>query len=90
MRREERVAMVVNDEPAFMAWFLGAMRSGIVPVPLSTMLTGDELGAVVADAGAPIAGIFGQVRGQRNRKMGRPDQGERRHGGLTFCCLLLV
>ena len=44
--------MVVNDEPAFVAWFLGGLRSGVVPVPLSTMLTGDELAAIVADAGA--------------------------------------
>ena len=28
----DRVALVVNDEPAFLAWFLGAMRSGVVPV----------------------------------------------------------
>jgi benzoate-CoA ligase len=48
----ERVALVVNDEPAFVAWFLGGLRSGVVPVPLSTMLTGDELAAIVADAGA--------------------------------------
>src|SRR5262245_52598449 len=48
----ERVALVVNDEPAFVAWFLGGLRSGIVPIPLSTMLTGDELAAIVADAGA--------------------------------------
>jgi benzoate-CoA ligase family protein len=48
----ERVAMVVNDEPAFVAWFLGALRSGVVPVPLSTMLTGDELAVIVADAEA--------------------------------------
>jgi benzoate-CoA ligase len=53
-RPGERVAMVVNDEPAFVAWFLGALRSGIVPVPLSTMLTADELAAVVADAGAGV------------------------------------
>lgn len=52
VRVGERVAMVVNDEPAFVAWFLGALRSGVVPVPLSTMLTPDELGAVIADAEA--------------------------------------
>ncbi len=52
VRPGERVAMVVNDEPGFMAWFLGALRSGVVPVPLSTMLTPDELGAIAADAGA--------------------------------------
>src|SRR3954471_14463815 len=54
VRREERVVMVVNDEPAFPAWFLGAMRSGAVAVPLSTMLTADDLGAIVDDAGAGV------------------------------------
>ena len=49
-----RVAMVVNDEPAFPAWFLGCQRSGVVPVPLSTMLTGGELGEIVADSGAAV------------------------------------
>ena len=48
----ERVALVLNDDVAFPAWFLGAQRSGVVPVPLSTMLTGTELGAIIADAGA--------------------------------------
>ncbi len=48
----ERVAMVVNDEPDFVAWFLGSLRQAVVPVPLSTMLTGTELGGIVADCGA--------------------------------------
>jgi benzoate-CoA ligase family protein len=48
----ERVAMVINDEPGFHAWFLGGLRSGVVPVPLSTMLTSDDLATIVADAGA--------------------------------------
>ncbi|GAC1386967.1 MAG: benzoate-CoA ligase family protein [Acidimicrobiales bacterium] len=48
----ERVVLVVDDEPAFFAWFLGALRSGVIPVPLSTMLTGSDLGAIVADSGA--------------------------------------
>jgi benzoate-CoA ligase len=52
VRASERVVLVVNDEPAFVAWFLGALRSGVVPVPLSTMVTADDLGAMVADAGA--------------------------------------
>lgn len=52
VRRGERVALVVDDELAFPAWFLGALRSGVVPVPLSTMLTPGDLAAIVADAGA--------------------------------------
>lgn len=50
----DRVAMVVNDEPGWVAWFLGAMRSGAIPVPLSTMLTGDDIAAIVADARASL------------------------------------
>jgi benzoate-CoA ligase family protein len=54
VRPEERVALILNDEPAFPAWFLGSMRAGVVPVPLSTMLTDRELGAIVDDAGAAV------------------------------------
>ena len=55
VRRGERVALVLDDELAFPAWFLGALRSGVVPVPLSTMLTPAELAPIVADAGAGVA-----------------------------------
>lgn len=50
----DRVAMVVNDEPGFVAWYLGAMRSGAIPIPLSTMLTGDDIAAIVDDAQASL------------------------------------
>lgn len=48
----DRVAMVVKDDLSFVAMFLGALRSGVVPVPLSTMLSGAELGPIVHDSGA--------------------------------------
>jgi benzoate-CoA ligase family protein len=54
VRPGERVAMIVNDEPAFVAWFLGVLRSGGVAVPLSTMLTPDDLGGIIEDAGAGV------------------------------------
>jgi benzoate-CoA ligase family protein len=54
VRAGDRVAMVVNDEPAFVAFFLGAIRSGAIPVPLSTMLTGADLEAIVGDAQASV------------------------------------
>ncbi|MEM9043023.1 MAG: benzoate-CoA ligase family protein [Actinomycetota bacterium] len=50
----DRVAMVVRDDEHFPAFFLGAQRSGVVPVPLSTMLKGDALGEIVADSGARV------------------------------------
>ena len=48
----DRIAMVVNDEPGFVALFLGAQRGGFVPIPLSTMLSASELAPIVADSGA--------------------------------------
>lgn len=53
----DRLAMVVQDDEAFPALFLGAQRSGIVPVPLSTMLKGRALGEIIADAGASVVAI---------------------------------
>jgi len=50
----DRVAMVVPDDATFPSIFLGAQRSGIVPVPLSTMLRGEALGEIVADSGAGV------------------------------------
>ena len=54
VQRGDRVAMVVNDEPGFVAFFLAAIRSGAIPVPLSTMLTGPDIAAIVDDAGATL------------------------------------
>ena len=54
VRRGERVALLLDDELAFPAWFLGGMRSGVIPVPLSTMLTPPEVAAIVADAEAGV------------------------------------
>jgi benzoate-CoA ligase family protein len=48
----DRIAMVVNDEPGFISLFLGAQRGGFIPIPLSTMLSANELSPIVADSGA--------------------------------------
>jgi benzoate-CoA ligase family protein len=55
----ERVLMVMNDDPVFVAWFLGCMRSGIVPVPVSTMLMGKDLAALAVDCSARILVVSG-------------------------------
>jgi len=61
--RTERIVLVMDDEPNWLAWFLGALRSGVVPVPLSTMLTQGELAPVVTDAvaGAVVASARGRT-----------------------------
>ncbi len=58
VHRSERVALVMDDTPATLAWLVGALRSGVVPVPLSTMATGAELGALVDD-GVAAAVVVG-------------------------------
>src|SRR3982075_3835477 len=53
-RREERVAMIMLDTIDFPAVFLGAIRAGIVPVPLNTLLTSDQYAYVLADCRARV------------------------------------
>ncbi|MGJ5134769.1 benzoate-CoA ligase family protein [Bradyrhizobium oligotrophicum] len=54
VRREERVAMIMLDTVDFPAVFLGAMRAGVVPVPLNTLLTSDQYAYVLADCRARV------------------------------------
>jgi benzoate-CoA ligase family protein len=62
VRRSERVALVMDDEPSLVAWFLGALRSGVVPVTLSTMLRADDLGPVIEDAVADVVVVSARHR----------------------------
>src|SRR5690606_35508777 len=54
LRPEERVMLFMPDGPSMAAAVLAAMRLGAVPVPVSTMLTGPELAALLADSRARI------------------------------------
>src|SRR6266702_8678468 len=54
VRREERVAMIMLDTVDFPSVFLGAIRAGIVPVPLNTLLTTDQYAYVLADCRARV------------------------------------
>jgi benzoate-CoA ligase family protein len=54
LRSEERVVLVANDEPGFLACFLGALRMGAVPVPVSTMLRPADAAGIAADARARL------------------------------------
>jgi len=54
VRREERVAMIMLDTIDFPAVFLGAIRAGIVPVPLNTLLTAEQYAYVLADCRARV------------------------------------
>lgn len=52
VRPEERVLFCMADGPELACAILAAMRIGAVAVPCSTMLTGRELGTLVADSRA--------------------------------------
>src|SRR5205085_3148402 len=54
VRREERVAMIMLDTVDFPLLFLGAIRAGIVPVPLNTLLTSDQYAYILADCRARV------------------------------------
>jgi len=55
LRREERVALVLLDTIDFPVIFLGAIRAGVVPVPLNTLLTAEQYAYILADSRARIA-----------------------------------
>lgn len=54
VRREERVAMIMLDTVDFPSVFLGAIRAGIVPVPLNTLLTSDQYAYILMDCRARV------------------------------------
>jgi benzoate-CoA ligase len=50
----DRFVMVVRDEPGFPAFFLGGLRIGAVPIPVSTMLKPADVAALVSDSGSQV------------------------------------
>jgi benzoate-CoA ligase family protein len=52
IRRGDRLLMVVKDCPEFFYLFWGAIKAGIVPVPLNTMLRADDYRYIVEDSQA--------------------------------------
>ena len=71
LRREDRVALVLLDTVDFPILFLGAIRAGIVPVPLNTLLTAEQYAYILADTRArvafvsePLLPVLEQARGK--------------------------
>ena len=52
LRREDRVAMLVLDTVDFPVIFWGAIRAGVVPVALNTLLTTDQYRYILSDSRA--------------------------------------
>jgi len=54
LQRGERVALVLRDSPEFIAAFLGAVKVGAIPVPLSTLARPEELAFMHRDCDAAM------------------------------------
>jgi 4-hydroxybenzoate-CoA ligase len=54
MRREDRVAMIMLDTVDFPLLFWGAIRAGIIPVPLNTLLTAEQYRYILEDSRARL------------------------------------
>jgi benzoate-CoA ligase family protein len=51
LERGARVLMVVKDCPEFFYLFWGAIKAGLVPVPLNTLLRSDDYRYIIEDSG---------------------------------------
>src|SRR3954447_25413157 len=54
LAREDRIAMMMLDTVDFPLLFWGAIRAGIIPVPLNTLLTADEYRYILEAGGARV------------------------------------
>ncbi len=68
---EQRVALLMLDGPDFVASFFGAIKAGIIPVPLNTLLKPDEYEYLLNDSraralivSAPLLSVIAPIRGR--------------------------
>jgi benzoate-CoA ligase family protein len=83
--RGERVLMVVNDCPEFFFLFWGAIKAGIIPVPLNALLRANDFAFLIQDsecAGLVYSSEFaGEVEGALRVCSWRPRVVLRTEGG---------
>jgi 4-hydroxybenzoate-CoA ligase len=54
VRREARVALLLHDTLEFPVAFWGAIRAGVLPVPVNTLLPPDQAAYILADSRAEV------------------------------------
>ena len=54
IRREARVALLLHDAAAFPVAFWGAMRAGVLPVPVNTLLPPEQVAYILGDSRAEL------------------------------------
>ena len=84
--RERRIALLLLDTIDFPVAFWGALRAGVVPVPINTLLTHDMVGYILADSRAdalvisaplaqPLLPVLHSIADLRRIIVARPDGG---------------
>ncbi|HUN42775.1 MAG TPA: benzoate-CoA ligase family protein [Acetobacteraceae bacterium] len=84
--RERRMAMLLLDAVDFPIAFWGALRAGVVPVPINTLLAHETIGYILADSRAealaisaplvaPLLPVLHSVPELRRIIVSRPDGG---------------
>src|ERR1051326_5396724 len=88
IRREERIAMAMLDSVDWVALFLGAIKAGIVPVAMNTLLTRDDYEYQLRDSRAralfvsePLVKCFEGLQGPDLRDVVVHAQFRERLGG---------
>jgi 4-hydroxybenzoate-CoA ligase len=61
VERENRIVIIVHDSIEFPVLFWGAIRAGVVPVLLNTLLTGDQYRYLLDDSRAKVAFVSAPI-----------------------------
>ncbi len=80
IERERRLVLLLQDTIDFPIAFWGALRAGVVPVPINTLLTAETVAFILADCradgvvvSAGVAEVLGEATGLRSIIVSQPD-----------------
>lgn len=87
-RAGDRVLLLLRDTPAFAVAFLGALRAGVIPVPVSTLLPAQDLAFIAQDSSARAVFVDGPQADALSRAVlpdgcARVDVGDERFAGFA-------
>src|SRR6266566_3565920 len=66
IRREERIMLALFDTIDWPTAFLGAIKAGVVPIPVNTLMTGDDYRFMLTDSRAKVL-VAGENGGGHRR-----------------------
>jgi benzoate-CoA ligase len=61
VKRDHRVLLCLTDTRDFSTVFLGAIRAGVIPVPLNTLLTSDDYSWILHNSGAQAVFVSAEL-----------------------------